>query len=71
MVSTFSCFVLSGDNAGQRRVVKLGLLTKQLGEAEARALQELVVLEARRISMRGQKEQWYKVSAELITAESP
>jgi len=39
--------------------------------SEIRALQELVVLEARRISMRGQKEQWYKVSAELITAESP
>jgi hypothetical protein len=28
-------------------------------------------IEARRISMRDQKEQWYKVSAELITAESP
>jgi hypothetical protein len=52
-------------------VVKLGLLTNQLGEAEARALQELVVLEARRISMRDQQEQWYKVGAKLITAESP
>ena len=28
--------------------------------SEIRALQELVVLEARRISMRDQKEQWYK-----------
>ena len=28
-------------------------------------------IEARRISMRDQKEQWYKVSAKLITAESP
>ena len=27
---------ITGDNAGQRRVAKLSLLTKQLGEAEAR-----------------------------------
>jgi hypothetical protein len=51
--------------------VQLGLLTQQLGEAEARALQELAVLEARQISMRDKKEQWYKVSAKLITAKPP
>jgi hypothetical protein len=62
---------ITGDNAGQRRVVQPDPLTQQLGEAEARALQELAVLEARRISMRDKKEQWYKVSAKLITADPP
>ena len=53
---------ITGENVSQRRTAKLHLLNKQHGEAEGRMAARLCELEKRRVGIRAQKKQWFKVS---------